>query len=68
MLLAGATSLRDVIAFPKTGGGQDPLTGAPAPITLEQRSESGIDVIPEDEDEAPPELPGREVISDRKRN
>ncbi len=69
MLLAGATSLRDVIAFPKTGGGQDPLTGAPAPITLEQRSESGIDVIPEDEDEAPPgNFPGREVISDRKRN
>ena len=69
MLLAGATSLREVIAFPKTGGGQDPLTGAPAPITLEQRSESGIDVIPEDEDEAAPgNFPGREVIPDRMRN
>ena len=46
MLLAGAESLRDVIAFPKTGGGQDPLTGAPTPITAEQRTEAGIDVDP----------------------
>ncbi len=69
MLLAGSTSLRDVIAFPKTGGGQDPLTGAPAPITLEQRSESGIDVLPDDEDQAAPgNFPGREVIPDRRRN
>ena len=37
-------TLRDVIAFPKTGGGHDPLTGAPTPITTEQRSEAGIDV------------------------
>ena len=43
MLLAGATSIRDVIAFPKTGGGQDPLTGAPTPITPKQRAEAGID-------------------------
>ena len=43
MLLAGANSLRDVIAFPKTGGGQDPLTGAPTQITLAQRREAGID-------------------------
>ena len=43
MLLAGAGSLRDVIAFPKTGGGQDPLTGAPTPITTQQRTEAGID-------------------------
>lgn len=69
MLLAGASSLREVIAFPKTGGGQDPLTGAPAPITLEQRSEAGIDVIPEDEESAAPgNFPGREVIPDRMRN
>ena len=47
MLLADADSLRDVIAFPKTGGGHDPLTGAPTPITAEQRSEAGIDVDPE---------------------
>ncbi len=43
MLLAGAGSLRDVIAFPKTGAGQDPLTGAPTPITPQQRAEAGID-------------------------
>ena len=32
-----------MIAFPKTGGGYDPLTGAPAPITAEQRKEAGVD-------------------------
>ncbi len=48
MLLAGASSLRDVIAFPKTGGGFDPLTQAPAPITAAQRKEAGIDVKPAD--------------------
>ena len=47
MLLAGASSIRDVIAFPKTGGGQDPLTGAPTPITAQQRKEAGIDAAPE---------------------
>jgi aspartyl-tRNA synthetase len=47
MLLAGADSLREVIAFPKTGGGYDPLTAAPAPITPEQRKEAGVDVKPE---------------------
>jgi len=46
MLLAGADSLRDVIAFPKTGAGHDPLTGAPTPITAAQRAEAGIDVDP----------------------
>ncbi|SNR51703.1 aspartyl-tRNA synthetase [Haloechinothrix alba] len=46
MLLAGAESLRDVIAFPKTGGGYDPLTGAPTPITAEQRKETGVDATP----------------------
>jgi aspartyl-tRNA synthetase len=46
MLLAGADSLRDVIAFPKSGGGLDPLTGAPAPITAEQRAEAGVDAEP----------------------
>ncbi len=49
MLLAGANSLRDVIAFPKTGGGQDPLTGAPTPITAAQRDEAGVDFVPEDD-------------------
>jgi aspartyl-tRNA synthetase len=46
MLLAGEASLREVIAFPKTGGGFDPLTGAPAPITGEQRKEAGVDAKP----------------------
>jgi aspartyl-tRNA synthetase len=46
-LLAGADSIREVIAFPKSGGGVDPLTDAPAPITPEQRKESGIDFKPE---------------------
>ncbi len=43
-LLAKTESIRDVIAFPKTGGGYDPLTGAPAPITAKQRREAGVDV------------------------
>ena len=42
-LLSGADSIREVIAFPKSGGGYDPLTGAPAPITPEQRKEAGVD-------------------------
>ncbi|GAA2439469.1 aspartate--tRNA ligase [Mycolicibacterium llatzerense] len=46
-LLAGVDSIRDVIAFPKSGGGVDPLTDAPAPITAQQRKESGIDFKPE---------------------
>lgn len=46
-LLAGEDSIREVIAFPKTGGGVDPLTDAPAPITAQQRKESGIDAKPE---------------------
>jgi len=44
-LLSGAESIRDVIAFPKTGGGFDPLTGAPAPITAKQRKEAGVDYV-----------------------
>jgi aspartyl-tRNA synthetase len=46
-LLAGADSIRDVIAFPKSGGGYDPLTAAPAPITAQQRKEAGVDAVPE---------------------
>jgi aspartyl-tRNA synthetase len=45
-LLAGADSIREVIAFPKTRGGLDPLTGAPTPITSEQRAEAGVDARP----------------------
>ena len=43
MLLGGYPSIREVIAFPKSGGGYDPLTEAPAPITEQQRAEAGID-------------------------
>jgi aspartyl-tRNA synthetase len=46
MLLSGAASIRDVIAFPKAASGLDPLTGAPTPITEAQRKEAGIDVRP----------------------
>ncbi|WP_315276630.1 aspartate--tRNA ligase [Kocuria carniphila] len=46
-LLAGTDSIRDVIAFPKTGNGYDPLTAAPAPITAQQRKEAGVDAKPE---------------------
>jgi len=51
-LLAGVDSIREVIAFPKTGAGYDPLTGAPTPITDAQRAEAGIDFVPEDEPSA----------------
>ena len=47
-LLSHSDSIRDVIAFPKTGGGYDPLTAAPAPITAAQRKEAGVDAVPED--------------------
>ena len=47
MLLAGAETIRDVIAFPKAASGADPLTGAPTPITAAQRKEAGIDAKPE---------------------
>lgn len=50
-LLTKSESIRDVIAFPKSGGGYDPLTQAPAPIPDEQRAETGVDWKPEDEEE-----------------
>ena len=69
MLLAGAESLRDVIAFPKTGGGYDPLTGAPTPITAQQRAEAGIDAVPADADQAvEANAPRHGVIADERRN
>ena len=46
-LLVGSDSIRDGIAFPKSGGGYDPLTGAPAPITPAQRKEAGVDAKPD---------------------
>ena len=46
MLLGGFDTIRDVIAFPKSGGGFDPLTSAPAPISAKQRKEAGVDFVP----------------------
>ncbi|TGO04743.1 aspartate--tRNA ligase [Serinibacter arcticus] len=46
-LMTRSASIREVIAFPKSGGGFDPLTGAPAPITAAQRKEAGVDHVPE---------------------
>ncbi|GAA1136901.1 MULTISPECIES: aspartate--tRNA ligase [Microbacterium] len=48
--LSKSESIRDVIAFPKSGGGFDPLTSAPAPISPEQRAEAGVDFVPEDDE------------------
>ncbi|MFB7845286.1 aspartate--tRNA ligase [Microbacterium sp. NPDC056052] len=45
--LSKTESIREVIAFPKTGNGFDPLTAAPAPITAEQRKEAGVDAVAE---------------------
>ena len=47
-LLSHSDSIREVIAFPKTASGADPLTGAPTPITPAQRKESGIDGAPKE--------------------
>jgi len=41
-ILAGRDSIRDVIAFPKTASGSDPMTGAPAPVDTEQLAEVGV--------------------------
>lgn len=49
--LTKTDSIREVIAFPKSGGGFDPLTAAPAPITEQQRAEAGVDARPEREDD-----------------
>ncbi|MEE6286495.1 aspartate--tRNA ligase [Georgenia sp. MJ173] len=58
-LLTASDSIRDVIAFPKSGGGYDPLTQAPAPITPEQRREAGVDAKPKaPADEAAPPTAG----------
>jgi aspartyl-tRNA synthetase len=51
-LLGGYDTIRDVIAFPKTSTGGDPLTGAPTPITAAQRKEAGVDAKPKQDPEA----------------
>ena len=58
-LLTRSESIREVIAFPKSGGGYDPLTGAPAPISVEQRRETGVDARPKQPKatDAAPEAP-----------
>jgi aspartyl-tRNA synthetase len=53
MLLSGADSIREVIAFPKTRGGYDPLTSAPTPITPQQRLEAGVDAKPKGSADTP---------------
>ena len=52
MLAAGAGSIRDVITFPKTQSGADPLTGAPTPVPTEQLAEVRLRPL------LPPEPPG----------
>ncbi|MGZ4618189.1 MAG: aspartate--tRNA ligase, partial [Frankiaceae bacterium] len=68
-LLGGAESIRDVIAFPKTASGSDPLTGAPTPITPAQRRDAGINAAPPPRAHpgGPPNLPARETRPDEKR-
>ena len=65
MLLSGADSLREVIAFPKSGGGFDPLTSAPAPITAEQRKEAGIDAKPRVQPDQAGSAPGDSTTGKR---
>jgi aspartyl-tRNA synthetase len=65
-ILSGADSIREVIAFPKTASGGDPLTGAPTPITPAQRAEAGIDIEPAEPAPAP-NVPGGETRPDERR-
>ena len=50
MLLAGADSLREVIAFPKGQGGVDPLTGAPTEATPAELKLYGLSVVSKPDD------------------
>jgi aspartyl-tRNA synthetase len=45
-LLAGESNIREVIAFPKTASGSEPMTGAPTELPSEQLAELGMQVIP----------------------
>ncbi|PFG19621.1 aspartate--tRNA ligase [Serinibacter salmoneus] len=62
-LLTRSASIRDVIAFPKSGGGFDPLTGAPAPITAQQRKEAGVDARPPQQGHGEPTQDDQQVAS-----
>jgi len=65
--LTGTDAIREVMAFPKASSGGDPLTGAPTPITAQQRKDAGIDVTPGGT-APPPNRPGGETIPDERRN
>jgi len=45
-VLAGEENIREVIAFPKTQSGGDPMTNAPTPVAAKQLDELGIRVLP----------------------
>ena len=46
-MITGSDSTREVIAFPRSGGGGDPLAGAPTSITAERHKKAGMDAVPE---------------------
>ena len=47
-LMAGEQNIREVVAFPKTASGSEPMTGAPTPIAQDILAELGIQVLPQD--------------------
>src|SRR5699024_360572 len=67
-LLAGEDSIREVIAFPKSGGGYDPLTQAPAPITPQQRKEAGVAAKPASREKGTGDTPAQQTSCDRTRS
>jgi len=50
MLMAGRDTIRDVIAFPKTGQARDPMTGAPSPVEVSQLRDLGLKTVVPDAD------------------
>ena len=43
-MLAGEPNIREVIAFPKTGDGRDPMMGSPAEVDRKQLDELGLEI------------------------